>query len=58
MNKEKKTQTENVVCVYEDGVLIALVKRDMKSGKRLIYTVAEADTEEIVMLINPDHTLI
>lgn len=53
------TITENVVCVYdENGALVALLKRDEKSGKKIVYVAAEASIEEITHLINPEKTLI
>lgn len=53
------TQTENVVCIYDDKKeLIGLIKRDEVSGKKVIYTASEASVEEIESIINPDKTLI
>lgn len=55
---EKPTRVESVVCVYQDGELIAIVKRDEKSRKKLVYVVKEADLDDIVVLINPNQTII
>jgi hypothetical protein len=53
-----KTTTENVVCVYDDEKLVAILKRDDESGHKVIYMTTLADVEQITELINPDHTLI
>ncbi len=51
--EENKTQAESVICVYRDGVLIAIVKRDEKTRKKIIYTIEEAEIDDIVDLISP-----
>lgn len=43
---------EGVTTVYKDGELIAVIKLDEKSRKKIIYTVAEADIEFITALMN------
>lgn len=43
---------EGVTAVYKDDELIAIIKLDEKSRKKIIYTVAEADIEFIVSLID------
>lgn len=43
---------EGITSVYKDGELIAIIKLDEKSRKKIIYTVAEADIEFITGLIN------
>lgn len=54
-----KTQTENVVVIYNDAdVAEGIIKRDSPTGKKLIYKLVEADIEEIEYLINPAKTLI
>lgn len=55
-----KTQTENVVCIYDEaGVLRGIIKRQREgSTTKTVYTVQEADIEEIELFINPDKTLI
>ncbi len=53
-----KTQTENVLCVYEGKKLVAIIKRDEDTGHKLTYITGEADVEEIENLINPDKTLL
>jgi hypothetical protein len=54
-----KTQTENVVCIYDQkGELTGILRRDAVSGKKVIYLTTEADTEDIERIINPDKTLI
>lgn len=46
------TQTENVLCVYgEQGELQAIVKREEKSGHKLVYAVKESSVEHIASLI-------
>lgn len=53
------TQTENVVCVYDDkGELAAILKRDTNTGHKLVHMVKEASIDQIARLINPDHTLV
>lgn len=42
---------EGVTTVYEEGILIAIIKLDELSRKKIIYTVAEADIEFITNLI-------
>ena len=44
---------EGATFIYDkDGNLIAIIKLDEKSRKKIIYTVAEADIEFITSLIN------
>lgn len=51
-----KTQTENVVCIYnEHDALVALIKRDEITGKKLVHMAQEASVEDIAVLINPNH---
>lgn len=46
------TKTESVQCVYNaDKELVALIKRDDKSKKVLVYLTNEARPEEIGKLI-------
>ena len=47
---------EGVTTVYKDGELIAIIKLDEKSRKKIIYTVAEADIEFITSLIDNETT--
>ena len=53
--EDKPTRLESVLCVYRDGELIAIVKRDEKSRKKIVYKVSEADVDDIVSLINLNH---
>lgn len=48
----KKQQTESVVCVYRDDELVAIVKADPKTRKKLVYLTKEADVDDIAELIN------
>lgn len=53
------TQTENITCVYNDKcILVAIIKRDEITGKKVIYIANEASIEEIEELISPDKTVI
>jgi len=45
------TQEEHVTSVYKEGVLVAIIKRDVKTRKHLVYMLREAKTEDIVRLI-------
>lgn len=47
---------EGISAVYEDGNLIAIIKLDELSRKKIIYTVAEADIEFIAGLIESNLT--
>lgn len=47
MNNEK----EAVASVYKDKELVAIIKRDEKSKKNIVYVVKEADIDEILGLI-------
>lgn len=49
-----ETSTEAVSLVYENGTLVALVKRDQKSRKTLVYTVKEARESDIISLITKE----
>jgi hypothetical protein len=42
---------EGITSVYKDGELIAIIKLDELSRKKIIYTVAEADIEFITSLM-------
>jgi len=46
-----ESTTEAVSLIYDKGDLIALVKRDNKSKKTLVYMVKEAKTNEIIRLV-------
>lgn len=52
--EEIKTQIENIVCVYRGGEIIAIIKRDEKTRKKIVYKVEEAEIDDIVQLINPN----
>ncbi len=43
--------TEAGTFVYQDGVLVAVIKRDNESGKNLVYMAKEATSEQIASLI-------
>lgn len=45
---------EGVTTIYKDGELIAIIKLDEKSRKKIIYTVSEADIEFITSLMKQD----
>lgn len=46
---------EGVTTIYDkEGNLIAIIKLDEKSRKKIIYTVAEADIEFITSLMKQD----
>lgn len=46
---------EGATFIYDkDGNLIAIIKLDEKSRKKIIYTVAEADIEFITSLMKQD----
>lgn len=47
---------EGITSVYKDGELIAIIKLDELSRKKIIYTVAEADIEFITSLMKQDET--
>lgn len=47
------TQTENVLCVYDDkGAFVAVVKRDSHGGKKIVHMTTEASIEDIAHLID------
>ncbi len=47
-----KTDTESVTTVYdENGAMVAIIKRDFKSKKSLVYMTREAKVEDIARLI-------
>lgn len=46
-----ETQQEAVHTVYKDGELVAIVKRDEKTKKHLVYLVKDANSEDIINLI-------
>lgn len=48
------TNQESVHTVYKEGELMAIVKRDDKSKKHLVYMTREATSEEIISLIKKD----
>lgn len=50
------TQHEKVVCIYDEGKLVGVLKRDEITGKKIVYMTGEADIDEIATLINPEHT--
>ena len=57
MNIENmQTKEEGITSVYKDGELIAIIKLDEKSRKKIVYTVAEADIEFITSLMKQDET--
>ncbi len=47
-----ETKIESVTTVYEDGVIVGLIKRDETTKKSLVYLVREAKVEDIANLIN------
>lgn len=48
-----ENKTEGATFVHKNGQLVALVKRDEKSGKTITYFVREATAQEIAGLISP-----
>lgn len=46
-----QTKEEGVFCVYKNGELIAIIKRDDESKKHLTYKVTEATSTDIVELL-------
>lgn len=47
------TNVETVVCVYDaKGALAAIVKRDEKTGHKLVHVAKEASVEQIAALIS------
>lgn len=48
----KTIKEEGVSAVYKDGKLIAIIKLDEQSRKKIIYTVQEADIEFNTSLID------
>lgn len=48
---------EGATFIYDkEGNLVAIIKLDEKSRKKIIYTVAEADIEFITSLMKQDET--
>ena len=50
VKKTKKTK-EGVDCIYKDGKLSAIIKRDDGSKKHLIYLVSEATSDDIADML-------
>jgi hypothetical protein len=53
-----QTIKEAVGSVYENGKLIAIIKRDEESKKHLIYLITEAGFDDIVELIDRDKNVV
>lgn len=51
-----KTRQENVVAVYDEERLVAIIKRDNKTRGNVIYTTEEANIERIAALIDNEST--
>jgi hypothetical protein len=49
---ETTTSEKTAVMIHRDGVLIALIKRDEKTRKAIVYKVKEAKVDEIADLIS------
>ncbi len=47
------TKIESATFVYDNGELVAIIKRDEKTRKNLVYMAQEADAEQITELITP-----
>ncbi len=46
------TKIESATFVYDNGELVALIKRDGNSRKTLVYMAGEADADQISELIS------
>lgn len=53
------TRTESVVCIYDDQKrLVAILKRDEGTGHKIMHNTSESEVEDIVSIIEPNHSLI
>lgn len=52
MEKVRTIEDCSVTCIFENGILKGIIKKDMVSRKNLIYLVKEANCNDIAEFIS------